>query len=329
MRPSQPHGSASSSRLVSWNSVFGAVGLLALLPSWVGHLGDFHWALDLLSHFRWQYLAVAGLVAAWALWRRQRGVLVAALLTLAMNGWLIGRLASHPEISREAVAPDFHLKVMSLNVLTSNPNKPRVLDAILKTDADVVFLMEVNQEWMQAMEPLKARYPHFYSQPREDNFGIALFSKIPWTDEKVLWLGKASVPSLEVRLKHDGREFRVIGTHPLPPMGPTYAILRNQQLKKLAEHASRQALPVLVMGDLNATPWSHGMHILQEDGKLGYRSLEAPWAPTWRAGSIFGIPIDHILCTSPFIIAERSVGPDVGSDHRPLIATVAWGKDNP
>lgn len=327
MSPSQPHdGASSSSRLVNWNRVLGTVALLALVPSWLGHLGDFHWALDLLSHFRWQYLAVSGLVVAWALWRRQRGVLVAALLTLTMNGWLIGRLARSPEISRENVAPDFHLKVMSLNVLTSNPNKPQVLDAILKTDADVVFLMEVNHEWMQALEPLKARYPHFYSQPREDNFGIALFSRIRWTHEKVLWLGEAQVPSLEVLVKHEGREFRLIGTHPLPPVGHAYAILRNQQLKKLAEHVRRQALPVLVMGDLNSTPWSYGMRLLQEGGKLGYRSLEAPWAPTWRAGSIFAIPIDHVLGTAPLIITQRSTGPDVGSDHRPVVAELGWAK---
>ena len=38
--------------------VFAGLFLLALIPSWLGLLGQWHWGLDLLSHFRWQYLVV-------------------------------------------------------------------------------------------------------------------------------------------------------------------------------------------------------------------------------------------------------------------------------
>ena len=68
--------------------------------------------------------------------------------------------------------------------------------------------------------------------------------------------------------------------------------------------------------DFNATPWSAGMRRAMA-GNLQYRSLSAPWRPTWEVGSIFGLPIDHVLCTAPLVIASRAIGPDVGSDHRP------------
>jgi endonuclease/exonuclease/phosphatase (EEP) superfamily protein YafD len=93
--------------------------------------------------------------------------------------------------------------------------------------------------------------------------------------------------------------------------------MRDSQLAALAQHVQQISEPVLVVGDFNATPWSVGMrHAMR--GNLGFRSLDAPWQPTWQSHSILAIPIDHALCTSPLVITHRSLGRDVGSDHRPL-----------
>jgi endonuclease/exonuclease/phosphatase (EEP) superfamily protein YafD len=81
--------------------------------------------------------------------------------------------------------------------------------------------------------------------------------------------------------------------------------------------------PVLLAGDLNATPWSTGMRALTA-GELRFGSRQSPWKPTWSVRSPFAIPIDHALSTAPLLILERRVGPDLGSDHRPLELSVAW-----
>jgi endonuclease/exonuclease/phosphatase (EEP) superfamily protein YafD len=304
----------------------GTLIVLALLPSWIGLLGGFHWFLDLFSHPRWQYLAICVLAVAWTAWRRQRRVLLFAGTTLLLNGFLIGNLAWHPEIRREKLADDFSLSVLSLNVYTANPNKQQVLDHVREADADVVFLMEVNSEWVAAMEPLKAKYPHSVATPREDNFGVALFSRIPWKREETFLLGRAEVQSVEIEISHAGHDLRIIGTHPLPPVSRDYAAARDEQLRLLAQRVAQAAAPTLVVGDLNATPWSAGMRIVTKDGKLGFRSLSPPWIPTWRADTMFAIPIDHALCTKPLVITQRKIGPDVGSDHRSVRVTVGWEK---
>ena len=36
------------------------------------------------------------------------------------------------------------------------------------------------------------------------------------------------------------------------------------------------------------------------------------------------IPIDHVMTGSGLRVVERTVGPDLGSDHRPVIATIGW-----
>jgi endonuclease/exonuclease/phosphatase (EEP) superfamily protein YafD len=303
----------------------GVVALLALIPSWLGLLGGWHWYLDLFAHFRWQYLIISAVIIAWAAWRRQRRTVVAAGLTFLLNTTLIGVLARHPEVSRAAVADGTALRVLSLNVLTSNPNTQGVLDHLLASDADVIFLMEVDQQWMTALASLQAKYPYRVAHPRSDNFGVALYSRIPLAKADLLSLGEAGLSAIEVRMTHQGRDLVFIGAHPPPPGGRDFAAERDRQLGQLAEHVALMQAPVLVVGDLNATPWSAGMRIAT-GRNLGFRSLGPPWTPTWRARSIFAIPIDHALCTAPLMIMRRSVGPDVGSDHRSLSISVSWAR---
>ncbi len=301
----------------------GILALLALVPSWLGLLGGWHWALDLCAHFRWQYLAAGIVIVAWSVWRRRRRLMVFAALTLLLNLLLIGRLGLHPEVSRASLAQDFNLRVLSLNVLTSNPNTRVVLDYLLKSDADVIALIETDQKWLDALAPLRAKYPHHILDPRPDNFGIALFSRVPLQKAQILTIGKSGLPSVEARLNFRGKDLTVIATHPVPPYGRAYAGFRDTQLAALAAHVRQLGDAVLLVGDLNATPWSSGMRIATS-GNLGFRSLEAPWTPTWRARSIFAIPIDHALCTAPLVITRRAVGPDVGSDHRPIVLDIGW-----
>lgn len=320
------HSEPASCFSLAIHLIAGSVILISLIPSWAGLFGGYHWLIDLFSHFRWQYLIACVPMLAWTLWRRQHVLTVLVAVTLLLNAWLIGRLMVHPGLGREALEDDFRLRVLSLNVLTSNPNKQQVLDHVTGADADFVFFMEVDDAWLSALQALKEKYPHHYAEPRGDNFGLAVFSHIPWKKPPVVWYADAKVPTVEVELNHQGRDLMVVCTHPLPPAGRHYATLRDQQLRQLAERVSRQTLPVLVMGDLNATPWSAGMRIVQHEENLGFRSLVTPCAPTWRAGSAFAIPIDHILCTAPLVLENRIVGPDVGSDHRSVKSDVRWAK---
>jgi endonuclease/exonuclease/phosphatase (EEP) superfamily protein YafD len=200
-----------------------------------------------------------------------------------------------------------------------------VLDHVQGADADLVLLIEVDSAWLKAMEPLAAEYPHHIAHPRGDNFGIALFSRTALNDPAMLALPEAGLPSIMARITHQGRNIVVIGTHPPPPAGARFAGLQQRKLRLLAETVAATEDPVLLVGDLNATPWSQGMRILTA-GKLGFRSLEPPWVPTWSVNSPFAIPIDHVLATSPLVITRRSIGPDLGTDHRSIDFTVSWAQ---
>ena len=298
--------------------------ILGLAGSWLGLLGRWHWALDQFSHFRWQYLALCIPSVAWTLWRKRRWLLMASLAILILNGWLIGSVSwsEHPV----GKMSDATLRVVSLNVLTSNPNKEGVLNYLQRVDADVLFLMEVDDAWVQALEDLKKSHPHHLVQARRDNFGLAIFSRIPLKDAHFIWHRESQVASVEARAVDQGHELVILGTHPLPPIGALGTAMRDAQLKSIAAHVATLDVPVLVIGDLNSAPWSHGMNVLKSGSTLTDRGMDSPAMPTWRVGSIVAIPIDHALCTPPLVITGRKVGRYVGSDHRPLEVAVGWLK---
>ncbi len=305
---------------------------LGLAGSWLGLLGRWHWVLDLCSHFRWQGTVVALIALAWGGWRKRRGVMGAAVLTLMLNGWLLA-LPTGQETPGNA-RPGFKVRVVSFNVLTSNQNHAAVLDWLRQADADIIFLMEVDRVWAKALEPILTTHPHHLVQARSDNFGLACYSRVPL--EKVRFLGgdelmRPGVPgaelcqdSIEARLTTAGRDWTFLGTHPVPPMGGDYAAARDGQLRALSGHIAQAGVPVLVAGDLNASPWSHGFR--QLTGGTTLRGASGAWKPTWRNGSLFAIPIDHALATPPLVIKNRTIGPDLGSDHRAQVVDVTWAE---
>lgn len=123
----------------------------------------------------------------------------------------------------------------------------------------------------------------------------------------------------------------LIGMHaqmPLAPPGPAGA-KRDRQLLAVAELA-RQAPNgrVLLIGDLNATPWSPGFRAMLEASglrdtapMLGLAGLAPTW-PSWLPGWL-GLNIDHALIGRGLTLRQRGLVDDPASDHRALWVEVA------
>ena len=99
----------------------------------------------------------------------------------------------------------------------------------------------------------------------------------------------------------------------------------------LGVHVEPPALPRgpdalwLVAGDLNVTPWSTAFGRMARTGSLADVSLGRGIHPTWFSRFPFmGLPIDHVLVNPGFRAAEVEVLPSIGSDHFPLLASLAF-----
>ena len=293
-------------------------GLLLCAATVSGFLARLWWVFELASHFR-LHLAVglSGLAAVWALKRRWRMASICGLCAV-VNAALVLRVLLPAETSGSQAG--MRLRLVSLNVHTENQRSDLVLKFLQTANADVVLLMEVNEAWMNALQPLHTNYPQVIAKPREDNFGIALFSRLPLTNSEVIELGKAEVPSIATTISVGGQGVFLLGTHPLPPGSAEYARLRNEQLQEIAALIRRKSMAAIVVGDLNCTPWSPYFTDLLRDSGLKNtsqrRGLFGSW-PAWLP--LARIPLDHGLVSQTIWIIDKWMGPPVGSDHLPLV----------
>lgn len=303
-------------RISVWG-VLTAAGFLAGLGTLAGFFGRYAWWLDLGSHFRPQYTALFAALAlgcaAARRWPAAGGALALALLNGAL---LLPFLPLRPSLPP---APG-GLRVMLINVNTERGRPDLVQAAVEREQPDVLVLEEISARWLVALAGLATGFPHRVQDAREDNFGIALWSRRPWSEARVIALGDAGVPSIRATLPLRGTSVCVLATHPLPPGGPAYSRYRNGQLAEIADFVCARPEPVLVVGDLNVTPWSpYFRDLLRATGLHNSstgRGLHGSW-PAWFPLS--RIPIDHVLHDPRLAVRDKRVGDYVASDHLPVV----------
>ena len=93
--------------------------------------------------------------------------------------------------------------------------------------------------------------------------------------------------------------------------------VRLRQCDVLAQELRIAGLPVVLAGDLNATPDSPELALLLD---AGFHHCVPPHAPTFPASSPL-LRLDYLLATEHFGPGRWEVGESLASDHRPVFAT--------
>jgi endonuclease/exonuclease/phosphatase (EEP) superfamily protein YafD len=298
--------------------LFHAAGFLAVLGTIAGFLGPLAWWLDLGAHFRVQYvLMFAALMVFYGVarkWKWVGGSAVFFLINLIPVLLLLWPRAEPIPVK----GPSYRALLINVNTQAGDPLA--VIRTIQDSSPDFMVLEEINDDWMRKLEPALTNYPYRVVEPREDNFGIALLSRRPWEGAQVIYVGDAGVPSVAARVLLEQSPILLLGTHALPPGSAEYSAYRNNQLERLADFVRKIHIPVLLIGDLNVSPWSvHFRKLLKDSGLQNSsqgRGLYASW-PTFAWP--FLIPIDQGLHSMEIRIVNKQVGPNVGSDHYPII----------
>ena len=311
---------ARSSNLTVWG-LFEVGAVLACLATVTGFLGRLWWIFELTSHFRLHLAVSLGAIeVVWAVKRRRRMTTICGGAA-AVNAVLVLFLLWPGGKAVATTGP--RLRLVTINVHTANERSDLVLEFLRRTDADVILLMEVNERWMSALESLRTTYPQVIAESREDNFGIVLFSRLPLTNSGVIEFGKAEVPSIAATIELRGQNVFLLGTHPLPPGSAEYARLRNEQFREIAVRIRRCAMPAIVLGDLNSTPWSPYFGELLRDSRLKNTSQGRGLFGSWPAWMPFArISLDHCLVSASIRVINKQLGPRVGGDHLPVVLDV-------
>lgn len=301
-------------RYFDWMA-WGCAVLIAAI-SLLGFLGKYHWKLDLLTNFRVQYVQLALIFAGISLWVRHKKCAAAFIGIAALNYAIIFPLY----VGRHALPATNPIRAMLININAGNGNTKQVLGAIAKANPDILILEEVTPKWASELAPLNAIYPYRIAKPQNDCFGMMLVSRYPLENGWVVQIGKAGVPSIITEARFPQGEVSIIATHPVPPIGRKYAEMRNNQLAALPAIVKGRPYPVLLIGDLNTSPWSpYFMELLRNSG-LKNSMKGFGFQPSWSGNNpLLRIPIDHMLHSPEITIHNRMIGGNVGSDHLPVI----------
>jgi endonuclease/exonuclease/phosphatase (EEP) superfamily protein YafD len=233
-----------------------------------------------------------------------------ALLPLLTVGFIA---AAHAPRTVEA-----NLRILQANLYVKNDDAAPILDLIDDLAPTLLLFQEENEAWEKRLTPLKQQYHYHVVVPRYPEGGQALgiYSTLP-IDEVEL-LAEKNIPAVSVRLHVGPETVRIINIHTASPWSPRRALRHDAEMVTLAAYLAALDEPLILAGDLNSTPWHRGYQdLLQQTGLLNARRGIAgtwPWFLPW-----IGVPLDHLL-VSPWIpVMGSSVGPNIGSDHRPLI----------
>ena len=276
------------------------------------------WPFELFSHFRVQYAAASLLLAVLLAWRRAA---VPAVLAMVLGGWhaLPGFSSSPGAVASQACAGPA-LTVATVNVQFSNERRDAFRAWLATQPADFLVIQEVTEAWAAEIEAQTA-YPHRHVLSREDPYGLALLSRWPMESVTLVDLAGDGLPSLAGIVDAGGQRIRFLGLHTHWPLTPALAAARDEALRGAAALASAADLPVVLLGDLNATPDSPAFGRLLDAAGLRDVMRGRGWRPTWLAEFWpLALRIDHVLVSSGLCVEHAEVGPALGSDHRPVVA---------
>jgi len=279
------------------------------------------WLADLVESFR-PHLLVASLAILPLGFTLRDGWRKAALAIVVgcfiVNGATIlrtVRAATPPHEARGGI----RLKVVTVNLLWSNQQHQRLRDWLQAEAPDIVVTQETTRRWAAQLARLDTLLPHQRLPGPTDD--LAILSRHPFDmaeEAGIRTHGTLAMATLSI----GQRRIDLMALHASVPTAPAWRLARDAMLDDIARFARRTRYPLIVAGDFNATPWNRSMRRLVRESPL--RHAPGFWRPTWTAyvPHWMGIPIDHVLAATDCRVVDRRVGPDIGSDHRPVVATV-------
>ncbi len=281
-----------------------------------------HWAFELPSHFRFQYFWAGIVLFMVCFASRDWWSTGAVALITVLNGWYVLSWFEHMEQSVEADVP---LKLLHANVLARNDQYERFLELVRNEDPDIVFVQEFTSRWETGLDALRQQWPHVYLQPRDSNFGIAVYSKHPFDQVRHIDSPPLGYPTIVATLSIGQKTVNLVSTHPTIPLGGQLFKARNEHIRHIADLVNSLSGPTIVSGDFNATVWDRRLLEFESDTALLNARRGFGIIATWpTAGvSLFSIPIDHLFVSGQIVVRKIGTGPDIGSDHLPLIATLS------
>lgn len=237
------------------------------------------------------------------------------------------------------------LKVVTFNVWIYNEQLSNVEAWMEMVEPDIVLLQEITSGLASGDSSINSRFPYHASQVGSiDNFGSLLLTKYPiLSEESLTILENHSLTRYTIDV--NGRIIALYNIHMPQPLGKNHVPLssddtivqniisydsggRNEQIRRLIRRVETEKYPFIIGGDFNMS-----------DQAVIYGELSAVMADSFRQGGTGSgrtwpiLVLDHISPLIPPLLrvdyiwhsealrtVEAFLGPELGSDHLPLVA---------
>lgn len=301
-----------------WLLALGGSGVSVL-----GFFGNLDWRVDLLSHFRLQYvLLFSVLILISGILKRYR-LLILSGVFLILNASLFLPFYLPRPAGNEANS----LTIFMANVERGNRRTDLLLQEIAAVRPEILVLVEIDPRWMRELTILKQQYPYEVAAVRSDYSGVLLLSKLPLQASRVEEVGTTNIPMVVANVVRNGKRLTLLGLHPYAPFDRWAAMRRDEQLLSAAHYVKTQKNPTVLLGDLNITPFSAVYQDIQKNALLTDCAVGFGYQITWQLQPLLapiGLSIDHCMYTAGVRVVKSSVGDTIGSDHKPIINTISW-----
>lgn len=235
----------------------------------------------------------------------------------------------------DATGPTTRLMVVNLD--KRNDKKQALSRKIEEQDADILVLLEIDEQWLSALGRIERSYPHRLDVIRGDGLGISLWSRFEIEREQVRHLVSEDRASLHGVLHIGDKRLRFAGVHPAPPGLPKEdrpgrydSRIRDAELVLLArEVADSRGDAWMVAGDFNDVAWSHTTRLFQRTSGLLDPRIGRGMFGTYHARyPLLRYPLDHVFVSGEIGIGSLRRVRMPGSDHFGVLVefSIADGK---
>lgn len=298
----------------------------------ISHLKKEYWWVRAFDFPRLQIFTIGlTLLIAWYFVWEGKNVadyVFASLLVLSLANQFIKILPYTPFYPKQVITckdPNGYkcFKLLVMNVLMDNRNGTKALRLLEESDPDIIIGLETDEWWVEQFAKLKSKYKHRVEIPKDNTYGMILFSKYELTDTDVKYLLIDDVPSIHTKVVVPGDGyFRLYAVHPKPPMPghSLYSTKRDAELIMVGKETRELDEPIIVAGDLNDVAWSYTTTLFQRFSELLDPRIGRGMFNTFNSKYLFfRWPLDHVFHSDHFQVMKITRLPHFGSDHFPIM----------
>lgn len=217
------------------------------------------------------------------------------------------------------------IRYATFNKLHTNAQHTEIAQYIIRENIDVVAFQEITSAGLTEISKL-AGYEHtFSSQSVHETFGtsVGIMSRKPMTETTTAELGSGyAIIRAQISPVAD-RPIAFYSAHLPPPFTNTMYEKGLSNIETFGKAVAEDKLPVVAGGDFNTTVFSPKLRIFDQiAGNTVKPTVTRTWPQcSWSGyGSLLCLRIDHIYVSNEIGLRNITISPDLGSDHRMVIA---------